>query len=233
MKNLITVFVSILFTLTAIFPLGTLISAIFGYSFEIISIPAFSIIIAVISVLAVILSFLSKEKASKGITVLTHILTPLSLINAVLYIFESTQLFVAICVFISVVCCFCLTLKNVVSKAGKIIILVLYAISTAFIVFFAFTMLTFGNIGHITVEKTVDSPDNSRVAQVIIIDQGALGGNTVVDVCEKKEIDAFIFRIKKKPQRVYIGEWGEAKNIQIYWKDDNCLVIDSVEYQSE
>ncbi len=233
MKKILTVCICLLFTLTAILPLGMLISALFGYTFELTSILTFSVIIAVISVLTAILGFISKEKTDKKITVLSYILTPLSLINAVLYIFESTQLSVAICVFVSVICCFCLTLKNVVSKAGKIIISVLFAISTAFIVFFAFIMLTFGSIGKTTVDKTVDSPDNSRVAQVIIIDQGALGGNTVVDVCEKKEINAFIFRIKKKPQRVHMGEWGEAENMQIYWEDNNCLVVNSVEYEIE
>ena len=31
----------------------------------------------------------------------------------------------------------------------------------------------------------------------------------------------------------YFGEWGEFENMQNYWKDDNCLVINSVEYRIE
>ena len=34
-----------------------------------------------------------------------------------------------------------------------------------------------------------------------------------------------------KPQTVYIGEWGEFKNMRIYWKNDECLVINSMEYE--
>lgn len=46
-------------------------------------------------------------------------------------------------------------------------------------------------------------------------------------------INAIIFKIEKKPQRVYFGDWGEFVNMQIYWKDDGCLVINSVEYEIE
>lgn len=62
-------------------------------------------------------------------------------------------------------------------------------------------------------------------------DKGALGGDTLVDVYEKSGINAILFKIEKNPQRVYFGEWGEFNNMQIYWKDDECLMIDSTEYK--
>lgn len=62
-------------------------------------------------------------------------------------------------------------------------------------------------------------------------DQGALGGDTLVDVYEKSAINAILFKIEKKPQRVYSGGWGEFNNMQIYWKDDECLKINSTEYK--
>ena len=233
MKKILSVCVCLLFIMTAILPLGRLISALFGYTFELINIFTFSVIIAVISVFAVIFSFISKEKTDSKITVLSHILLPLSFINAVFCIFESGQIAVVICVLISVVCSFFLMVRNTMSKVRKIVISVLFALMTAFLLFFAFIMLMFGTIGQTTIDRTVESPDNSRYAQVLIIDQGALGGNTVVDVYERKEINAGIFKIKKKPQTVYIGEWGESENMQIYWKDDTCLVINSEEYVLE
>ena len=70
-------------------------------------------------------------------------------------------------------------------------------------------------------------------AEVIDSDQGALGGDTLVNVYKKGELNIFIFKIKKKPQRVYLGEWGEYKNMQIYWKNENCLIINSTEYKIE
>lgn len=50
----------------------------------------------------------------------------------------------------------------------------------------------------------------------------------------KQGIDIFIFKILKKPQSFYESDLGEFGNIEeIYWKDDNCLVINSAEYKIE
>lgn len=231
MKKIMSVLVSILFSLTVFFPVGTLVSACFGYTFELISISAFSVIIAVISVFTVIFSIISKEKINnKGVIILLYILTPLFFINAVFCIFESGRISVVICVLISVVCSFFPAMKNTMSKVSKIVLSVLFTLMMAFLLFFAFIMLMFGNIGQNTVVKTVESPDLRHYAEVVDIDQGALGGNTIVNVCEKREINAVVFIIKKKPQTVYIGDWGDADNMEICWKDDSRLVINSVEY---
>ena len=232
MKKAITVLLCLLFALTILFPVGSLVCACFGYKFELISIFAFSAIIAVISVLMAIFSIISKEKINnKGSLFLLHILTPLSLINAVLYIFESGQISVVVCMLISVACSFLLTIRNIMSKVSKIVVSVLFAISTASVIFFAFIMLMFGNIGQNTVVQTVESPSGKYYAQVVDSDQGALGGGTIVDVYEKREIDVFVFKLIDKPQRVYLGEWREFENMQIQWKDDNYLVVNSVEYE--
>lgn len=94
-------------------------------------------------------------------------------------------------------------------------------------------MLTFGNIGQNTVVKNIESPNGNFYAQVIDSDQGAFGGDTLVNVYEKREIDTFIFKLKDKPQRVYLGEWREYESMHISWKYDKCLVINSVEYEIE
>lgn len=91
-------------------------------------------------------------------------------------------------------------------------------------------MLTFGNIGKNTVIKDIDAPNRKYNVQVIDCSQGALGGSTIVNVYEKKEFNTVIFIIKKKPQCIYSGDWGESENIQIYWKNSRCIIIDSVEY---
>ncbi|MBR5497281.1 MAG: hypothetical protein IKV76_04790 [Clostridia bacterium] len=234
MRKAITFLLCLLFTMTILFPVGALVSACFGYTFELTSFLAVSVIIAVISVFTVIFSIISKDKIiNKGIIILSYILFPLSFINAVIYIFESGELSVTICVFVSAVCCFCVTIRNIDSKVGKIIVSVLFSMMTAFFIFFAFMMLTFGSIGQNTVIKNIESPNGNFYAQVIDSDQGAFGGDTLVNVYEKRGIDTFIFRLKDKPQRVYLGEWREYESMHISWKDDKCLVINSVEYEIE
>lgn len=115
----------------------------------------------------------------------------------------------------------------------KVVALVLSALMILPICFFSFIALIFGNIGQNTVVQTVESPSGKYYAQVIDSDQGALGGDTLVDVYKKSGINSILFKIENKPQRVYFGEWGEFGNMQIHWKDDNCLVINSVEYEIE
>lgn len=232
MKKVISALLFLLLVLTLLSPVGTLVSACFGYTFQLTSIFAVSVIIAVISVLTMIFSIISKDKIiSEGIIILLYILTPLSFINTVIYIFESGHISVAVCVLISFVCSSFLMIRNIVPKKRKIIVSVLCALMTAFVLFFAFMMLMFGNIGQKTVIKSIESPNRKFYAQVIDIDQGALGGATIVDVYEKREINVFVFLLKDKPQRVYLGEWRAFENMQIYWKDDNYLVVNSVEYE--
>lgn len=69
-------------------------------------------------------------------------------------------------------------------------------------------------------------------AQVIASNQGALGGDTLVDVYQNSgvNINLLFLKIYKKPQRVYIGEWGEFENMEIHWQSESCLVIDDEEY---
>jgi hypothetical protein len=234
MKKAISILMCLLFALTILYPAGVIITACFGYSFELISVSAFAIAIAVLSVFIVVLDLICKNRLENTtIRILLAIITPLSLINAVFFIFKSPQIGVIASVLLSAVCCCYLTVKYGKPLALKIVALVLSALMILPICFFSFIALFFGNIGQNTVVQTVESPSGKYYAQVIDSDQGALGGDTLVDVYQDCRINAILFKIEKKPQRVYFGDWGEFENMQILWKDDNCLVINSVEYEIE
>ena len=229
-KKAISILIYLLFSLTILYPAGVIITACFGYSLELISVSAFAIAIAVVSVCIVDLVF-KNQLESKTVQILLAIITPLSLINAVLYIFKCPHIWVIASILLSAGCCCYLTVKCGKPLALKIVALVLSALMILPICFFSFIALIFGNIGQNTVVQTVESPSGKYYAQVIDSDQGALGGDTLVDVYKKSGINLILFKIEKKPQRVYFGEWGEFENMQIHWKDDNCLVINSVEYE--
>lgn len=234
MKKAISILICLLFVLTILYPAGVIITARLGYSFELISVSAFAIAIAVLSVCIVVLDIVFKNQLeSKTVQILLAIITPLSLINAVSYIFECPQIWVIASVLASVGCCCFLVVKHGKPLALKIVALVLSALMVLPIGFVSFIALIFGNIGQNTVVQTVESPSGKYYAQVIDSDQGALGGDTLVDVYQDWGINALVFKIEKKPQRVYFGEWGEFENMQIHWNNDNCLVIDSVEYEIE
>lgn len=234
MQKTISCLIWLLFILTISFPIATLISACFGYNFELISVTAFAATIAILSVCIFVFDLVFKnEIKTKATKILLSVITPLSLISAPFYIFKCPRIWVIESLILLAGCCCYLTIKHAKPLALKIIALILSALMVLPIGFFSLILLTFGNIGQNTVVKTVESPSGQFYAQVIDSDQGALGGDTIVDVYEKSSVNLILFKIEKKPKQVYFGDWGEYKNMQIYWKSDECLVINSVEYRIE
>lgn len=232
MKKTIFVLGWILFVLVVLLPFGTLLSSCFGYAFELASVTAFAIVTALLSICLVVLSIKEKEVCeSIVVKVLFALLAPLSLISAIFYIFENSRIWVVASVFICIGCCLFLTIKHGKPLVLKILALTLSALMFLPICFFGFISFIFGDFGKNTVVQSVESPSGAYYAEVIDSDQGALGGDTLVDVYENKGIYALIFKISKKPQRIYFGEWGEFRNMEIYWKDDGCLIINSFEYE--
>jgi hypothetical protein len=71
-------------------------------------------------------------------------------------------------------------------------------------------------------KPTLPSPGGTHEARVIDVDEGALGGSTIVEV----ERNGWLAR----PKRIYVGEWGEYETMEISWKNDDYLVINGKEY---
>ena len=234
MKKAVSILMCLLFVLTILYPAGVIITACIGYNFELISVSAFAVALAALSVCVIVLDLICKTTLeNKVMRILLAIITPFSLVNAVFYIFECPRIWVIASVLLSAGCCCYLAVKYGKPLPLKIITLILSALMVLPIGFFSFIALIFGNIGQNTVVRTVESPSGEYYAQVIDSDQGALGGDTLVDVYKKSGVNLILFKIEKKPQRVYFGDWGEFNNMKIHWKDNNCLVINSVEYEIE
>lgn len=232
MKKAMLILTYILFGLTILYPAGRLIAAIFGYGFELTSVSAFAAALAVTAAVTMALGFSCGEMSEKkGLRVALALLSPLSVVNALFYILKSPKIGVIVCMLISVVCCFYLTVRFGKPRLLKNIARVLSVLMLVPMVFLGFMVVFFGNVSQNTVVQTVASPDGRRYAQVTDIDQGALGGDILVEVYPKGELNALLFKIARKPQRVYLGDWGEFQNMKIHWKDDHCLVVNDVEYE--
>lgn len=232
MKKTIMILMCLLLVLTIFYPVCSMTSALFGYDFELTGVTAFTVVLAALSAFIIILTVIAKgAPENKAMQILSAVITPLSLINSAFYIFECPQIPVIAGVLFSAGCCCFLMIRYGKPFSLKITASVLSAIMILPIVFFSFISLIFGNIGQNTVVKTIESPGGRYYARVIDSDQGALGGDTLVDVYRDCGADMLLFKIEKKPQRIFSGDWGEYENMQIYWKDDNCLVINSVEYE--
>lgn len=234
MRKFISVLMWILFALVHIYPLGFIISAYFEYSFRLMNVSVFAIVTAVLSIVIVLLdSKYNNVTLCKINKILSIFITPFSLFTAAFCVFAYSKIWVFVSGFVCVGCCCYITIKYCKPFVLKLTSLIISALLLLPIGFASFIALIFGNFGQNTVVQTVESPSGKYYAQVIDSDQGALGGNTFVDVYEKSEFNLIVFRVEKKPQRVYSGQWGVGENMQIYWKDNGCIIINSVEYEIE
>lgn len=234
MKKAKFLLIWVLFALTFLYPAGACISTVLGYRFELSSISGFVGAIAALSLCIVILDIVNRgAPQSKAVQILLAVMPPLSLVSTVFFILQCPKIWVIICTLFCTGCWAYLAIRYGKPLALKWVALGQCAVLILPICFFSFIALLFGNIGQNTVVQTVHSPSGKYYAQVIDSDQGALGGDTFVDVYEESGIHTILFKTQKKPQRVYIGEWGEFNNMQIYWKDDHCLVINGTEHKTE
>lgn len=231
MRKMVPNLMRTLFVLIALYPAGVILTAFIGYRFELISVLLFAISISVLSVFVLVLDIVYKntidDKVDKA---LSAIITPLSLLDVVFYFYKDSQILVVVSTLITACCCCYFTIKYGKPLTLKVFTLVSSALMILPIGLLCFLFVLLGDMSKNTVVETEESPSGKYYAQVIDNDQGALGGATIVDVYKKRGINILLFKIQKKPERVYLGEWGEYEDMEIYWKDDKCLVINSDEY---
>ncbi len=229
MKKASSVMIWTLFILMAFHPTGILAALCFGYGFKLMSVPVYAAAIAALSLCALVFDIISGNKAkNRTLRIIIALLTPMSLIGGLINVFACYEIAAVVSSLVSAVLCCCLTVRHGKNLGIKITASIFYSLLILFFCFMSFLAVVMGNFGESTVIKSVDSPDGKYYAQVVSIDQGALGGDTLVSVYKRSGIDLFLFKIEKRPQKLYFGEWGEY--IQISWTDDKCLRINSVEY---
>ena len=84
MKKAISILMCLLFVLTILYPAGVITTACIGYNFELISVSAFAVALAALSVCVIVLDLICKNTPeNKVMRTLLAIIAPLSLINAV------------------------------------------------------------------------------------------------------------------------------------------------------
>ena len=229
MKKIQNALFSLLFCLLLLFPLGTLAAACFGYTLTLCHYKACGLGLAGIFLLCVGLSLKEDSHPRKGCAVLTSLLPPLTLINGALYFYGSPSPVGMVSMAVCLGCSIVLQQKRGYKGPLNVMSLFLTGLLALLLLFFTFFWGIFGQLSQGTVVQTIPSPHGEYTAQVVSRDQGAMGGNTLVFVYETKSVNAFLFTIDKKPKQVYTGPWLEYEKMDIYWKDETCLVIHSQE----
>ena len=215
MKRAIRVLTVILVVLEAVLPCGKWGLQLIGYTLEPFSYVGYAWLLSVISAVVLFLRLFKKDE-SDG--VLCVFLMPLSLLDALAYtsFFRTSSLhpqksaWTVIALLICVLCSASIT--------------VVYGISVLLV-------LLIGLVGFVsqfsarTVEQSVSSPEGTRRAEIINVDQGALGGATFVEVYENRGLNLLLFTVAPKSKRVYEGGWADTFDMQLTWKDEEHLVI--------
>ena len=182
---------------------------------------------ALLALAAAVLTRLSAGEEKSALRSVTDLLLiPLAFLNLLFGYWACEKPAVLLFGFIGFGCCLVVSLSNnrqLVFKCFSAVLAVLLVLPTLLILFAAAFV-------EVSVVRTVDSPSGKRYAEVVDVDQGALGGSTLVNVV-RRIASPPLFTLSAKPETVYEGPWGLFEEMEIYWKDDACLVIDGRTYQ--
>ena len=116
-------------------------------------------------------------------------------------------------------------------KVTRISMGIFYSVGILFLCFMFYIALLFSDFGENKVVTSVASPNDKYLAEIVSIDQGALGGDTVVNITRQhRDINFLIGKLKKDPKRIYHGRWGEFYDMVLRWETDNILYINDIRY---
>lgn len=228
-------FSPILFSVIFLFFSFGIIVSFFGYKFVLYNNFITSLIITILLFCTTICLPIFKISMNKASRVFSAFLLPLSIFGELFFIAgadKNSHLEITIALAFVACCC----TAYIFVKYSSILVLTILSgsLSALFIALLVFSLLlksAFGDLSSDTVVKTLKSSNNTYLAQIINSDQGALGGNTNVEISKTDEsLNVIIGKFSKLPKRVYSGKYEEYKDMDIFWKDENTLVINGKEF---
>lgn len=234
MKNKQSAIVYFLAVINGLYPLLCLISYLFGYSVYLSFSVVYTLWLAVIFIYSNY--FIKKNEEaefSKSARICAAFLPLITAVNLGVYVFKYGSLPIALIMGVCLIFAAVIAEKVIKGNMGKVLSVVSSGFICLIAVVLSFFAVSSSYLFTKRVEKFILSPDRTYYAEVINVDQGALGGDTVVYVHRSRGVNLFFLSFNKIPQMVYIGEWGEYKTMQIEWKNENCLLINSEEYNIE
>ena len=102
-------------------------------------------------------------------------------------------------------------------------------VGTAAVLVFLLSLpaVLFWDFGKTETVSSFPSPFDRRTAEVWNVDEGALGGSTLVMVgIPDRRVPLLLGTLEDRPRQVYRGVWGEFETMKIEWLDENTLLID-------
>lgn len=230
MKN--TARLGVLLALSLTFPVLKLLGSCFGFEVIVRNWGLHAVVFTALFLLVSICVYRDEEK-SHASSILAALIFPASAIHAFVWTFGKGRFWLAALLSLSWVgFSAALMMKNTKSFGAKIMA---YFVSVSILLptIPGVLLLPF-TFGRNTVMQTVTSPERTYRAEVIDSDQGALGGDTIVEVYNlKKQWDGIFFLLQEEPQVIYWGNWGEFETMKLQWQSEQVLLIDGRPYKIE
>ncbi|MBQ8228269.1 MAG: hypothetical protein IJZ88_04575 [Clostridia bacterium] len=236
MKKKTNILMFMLTLFYAVLPVGLVLLNVFEYEavfneFALIALLCTYIIVSLVFTVVICrIKSKTKEKVNPVLTALSVIFI---IIGWFLLLFQKwvellSGTLIGVAMLISLICVIVVVVTEVSRKTIAGILLSIMCIS---LVVISELCLIFGSIGITEVTDTCLSPTGKYRAEVVQVNQGALGGDTVVYAydCEK-ELDLKFVKVFKKPELVYLGEYLDCEDMVLEWVSYDTLSINGKEY---
>ncbi len=230
-KNKRSVIIYFLAAINSLYPLLCLLSYFFGYLVYL----SFSVVYALwLAVIFMYSNYFIKKNEetefSESARICASFLPLITAVNFGVYVFKYKSVPIALVMSICLVFAAIIAEKVLDGNKGKVLSVVSSGFICLIVLVFSFFAVSSSYFSTESLENHIVSPDRTYYAEVINVDQGTFGGDTVVYVHRSRGLNLFFLSFNKLPQKVYVGEWGEFETMQIEWKNEKTLIIDGKEY---
>lgn len=214
-----------LLILQLILPLCQVLAVILGLDFALHSVILYAAVSTGLSLAAAAVLVIGKYPRSW----VCLLILPAALVNSFCWLHGGAG--AAVLALVNVLCAGVVVFRC--AGRGKAAALILCVPLMLFGVLGGMLRLSFGNLSQERVVRELQSPMAGYTALIIDSNQGAMGGNTYVEVRDGFCLDLLIGSFTHPPERIYTGGWGEAEEMDIRWLDEQTLVINGEQYSVE
>lgn len=228
MKRFLVLTQSALLCLMGWIVAGRGIAMVAGYTMTLQASEAYAATVAICAVAAVLAAKTAGVQELKASLRCLPVLLPLSLAYGIVLFELADWKHIGVSLLVTLICCTILYRKCARKMSFARACKVMCTFLVPLILFFAMTAMT--DFVMSTVVESVHSPEGRYEALLIDVDEGALGGSTVVDVRDNDAIiDMGILRFGRM-KCVYLTDWGAYEDMQLSWLDEHTLLIDGQPY---
>lgn len=221
----------LLCTMLILIPVMEFIGLVTNTDFNLYNEIATVIVQTVLCVGAVTALFIIKPRYGKAGRIFVILLLPFSLANGLCFADPAWGWSI---LFVLIICGCSLAIyirfsRDSVGKAVSAVLSVLAAI--ALVVLYVYNLVYNSFFSDITVIRSIGSPDESYVAEVIS-DASVLGDKTRVRIKQSEQrFGALIGGFSEKSQLIYTGEDYEIDTVRISWTNEKTVAVNGTEYE--